>query len=93
MEVWSDLVNLNLFANSIRKHAPPPTPTCMCTPTCACMCAPSCLQLTARRELCGLAGLESFPVCACTGTQREMTSVTIDRSCGKEKEQTWIGSI
>lgn len=26
MEVWLDLVNLNLFANSIRKHAPPPAP-------------------------------------------------------------------
>lgn len=32
MEVWSDLVNLNLFANSIRKHThlPPPAHTCWC---------------------------------------------------------------
>lgn len=34
-KLWSDLVNLNLFANSIRKHAPPPPP-------CAYMHAQSC---------------------------------------------------
>lgn len=30
MEVWSDLVNLNLFANSIRKYAPPLAPIGVC---------------------------------------------------------------
>lgn len=31
MEVWAGLVNLNLFANPFRRHAPPPTPAGGCT--------------------------------------------------------------
>lgn len=46
MEVWSDLVNLNLFANFIRKHTPPPTPVCICTHTRVCTHARSGLRRT-----------------------------------------------
>lgn len=75
MEVWSDLVNLNLFANSIRKHAPPPTPVCTCLLSSGIhVLSVDFLSLLAREP-----PLVDFSVCARAGTQRgEMISVTVD---------------
>ena len=75
MEVWSDLVNLNLFANSIRKHAPPPTPVCVCVLSSGIhMLSVNFLSLLARKP-----PLVGFSVCARAGTQREeMISVPVD---------------
>lgn len=61
---WSDLVNLNLFANSIRKHAPPPPP-------CAYMHAQFCDWRAWLNFLSSLKAFSGRLCCVCMGRHTE----------------------
>lgn len=88
MEVWSDLVNINLFANSIRKYSLPPSPTCACKHTHVDAHAQNC-------NYCGLfeiAGYKPFMLwlpslftCRYPVTVEEMNSVTRKMSLLRER--------